>query len=426
MLKEILLWTFLVLGMFNFLHLAMYVVGANIYDIQQYRVKKSSKKRSRTRGKSPLVSIIIPAHNEELSIERCLDSIRCSTYRKVEVIVHNDFSTDKTARIVRQYIKAHPKFNLRLISRRHNVGKAGGVNYSIKKHAKGQLIMTLDADCVLQKRAIKMATNYFSDPTVVGVAANVKIMDHPSVLGLLQKFEHLVGYRSKKFYTLANCEFIVGGVASTYRRDVLDKVKLYDTDTQTEDIGLSMKIISTGNRNQKIVYASDVVAMTEPVYTLKALLTQRYRWKLGMLQNLIKYRFLTGNLNKKYSKSLTLYRVPVAFVSELNLLIEPILLGYLVYLSVKYQTLILFFGAYLTISVFVLLAIWHDEHMGVIEKASNSIYAPIIYFVFYIMNFVQIVAIIQVLFNPKKLLRKAEVSSQWVSPTRSGQQADFA
>lgn len=423
MIRNILLWAFLVLGIINFIQIALYVIGANIYDIKQF---KNSSKKHRRKGKSPLVSVIIPAYNESLSIERCLDSIRRSTYRKFEIIVHNDHSTDETAKIVRNYQKKYPKLNLRLINRQHNSGKAEGVNYSIKRWSKGDLIMTLDADCVIHRRAIKKAVDHFDDETIAGVAANVKIMDHPSILGLLQKFEHLVGYRTKKFYTVANCEFIVGGVASTYRREILDKVKFYDTDTQTEDIGLSMKIIANGNKKERIIYASDVVAMTEPVYNFSALLKQRYRWKMGMIQNLIKYISLTGNLSGKYHKSLTLYRVPIAFISEVNLLIEPFLIAYLLYLSIKYHTVALFLGAYLTISIIVFLAVWQDEHTKPLKKLKDSAYAPIIYFVFYIMNLVQVIAILQVLVQPKKVFRKTAISSRWISPARSGKTAKFA
>src|SRR5206468_1640829 len=140
------------------------------------------------------------------------------------------------------------------------------------------LTMTLDADSALDKYAIANAVEYFRDKRVVGVAANVKIMQQHSVLGMLQKFEHMIGYRSKKFYTLTNSEFILGGVASTYRYETLKRVGFYDTDTATEDIGLSLKIVSEGNKKQRIVYAANVVASTEGVQSYKALFRQRYRW----------------------------------------------------------------------------------------------------------------------------------------------------
>jgi cellulose synthase/poly-beta-1,6-N-acetylglucosamine synthase-like glycosyltransferase len=418
---EVLLYSiFIAVGLINTLHLGFYIVGANMYDIWQFRRRAGLPKRSRG---LPLVSVIVPAHNEELVIERCLESIRKSSYRKIEVIVHNDCSTDATRRIIADYQRTYPKFNLRLVNRRHQAGKAEGVNYCIKRYATGDLVMTLDADCVLRKDAIRNATTYFSDSSVVGVAANVRLLDKPTVLGVLQKFEHLIGYRSKKFYTVTNCEFIVGGVASTYRHELLKQVKYYDTDTITEDIGLSMKIVTQGNRQHRIVYAADVVAQTEGAHNFRALLRQRYRWKMGCLQNLFKYAYLTGTTSAEHTKSLTWYRFPMAFLSELILMVQPFVIAYVVVASMHYHTLGFFLGAYLTITVYVLLTIWPDEFSTVREKLRMSLYAPVLYFTFYLMDAVQVIAIVRCMINPRQVARRTAQQSIWISPERLGQSA---
>jgi cellulose synthase/poly-beta-1,6-N-acetylglucosamine synthase-like glycosyltransferase len=287
--------------------------------------------------------------------------------------------------------------------------------------------MTLDADCILRPDAIKNAVQYFDDPKIVGVASNVRLADNHSTLGVLQQFEHLIGYRSKKFYTITNCEFIVGGVASTYRREVIEQVGFYGTDTQTEDIGLSMKVVALGNRDNRIVYASDVVAMAEGAHSFKALLKQRYRWKMGSLQNLLIHVRLLFNPRKKYSPSLTFYRLPMAFFSEFMLLMQPVVIGYIIYLSIVYHTIGLFLGAYLTITLYVLLTIWPDEHSTLKRKLAKSLYAPFLYFAFYIMDTVQVIAIIRCLFNPKMIARQtAEQQAAWTPPSREGVQAQFS
>ncbi|HYH75115.1 MAG TPA: glycosyltransferase [Candidatus Saccharimonadales bacterium] len=421
--NDILFGLFIAVGLINTAHLGAYVAGANIYDIWQFRRSLRKVKGFR---KQPFVSIIVPAHNEELVIERCLESIRANRYRNKEVIVHSDKSSDATVKIIRAYQKKYPKFALRVIDRKKQVGKAGGVNFAIQRYAKGSLIMTLDADCVLREDAIKNAVAYFRDPTTVGVAANVRLMDQPTILGILQKFEHMIGYRSKKFYTMTNSEFIVGGVASTYRREILEEVGYYDTDTMTEDIGLSMKIVATGNKTRRIIYGADVVAATEPVHSFKALLKQRYRWKMGSMQNLLKHTNMIASRDKKYSKMLTWYRLPFSFLSEGILLIQPILITYILFLSFQYQTLGFFVGAYFTITIYILMAVWPDEHATVKHKIGMSLYAPIVYFTFYIMDAIQVVSIIRCLINPKQLMRRTAEQSTWVSPARAGQQVEFS
>lgn len=422
MLLRFLFYLFVTISIIDVIHLGLYLAGANFYDIRQFRRAARQPKRNHKQLR-PLVSVIIPAHNEELGIIRCLESVRRNTYRKLEIIVVDDASSDNTRKLVRDYIKKHPKRGIRLMYKRKNVGKASALNHVLANGARGELIMTLDADSVLHEKAITNVVSYFEDPKIVGVAANVRIMDSLTVLGLLQKFEHMIGYRSKKFFSVTNSEFIIGGVASTYRREVIKEVGFYDHDTTTEDIGLSLKVVARGNKQERIMYASDVLAMTEGVQTFKGLLRQRYRWKLGSLQNLIKHKGLLGNTDHRYSKSLTFYRLPMAFFGELMLLLEPLAIGYVLYVCYLLANISMVFGAYLTITAYLLLNLWPDEHMGFRKKCQLSLYAPIMYFVFYIMNIVQLTAIIRCLVNHKQTRNRVRVSSSWISPKRSGGEA---
>jgi cellulose synthase/poly-beta-1,6-N-acetylglucosamine synthase-like glycosyltransferase len=419
MLKDIVFYTFAVIAIINTIHFGMYIAGANIYDFLNIFKKRQQAAVSK-RSKRPLVSVIIPAHNEEKGIIKTLDSVRKSSYRKLQIIVVDDASTDSTRSLVWHYIQKYPTRNIHLLRKQTNVGKGEAMNHALRRMAKGELVMTLDADSTIAKDAIKNAVRHFeSDPGLVGLAANVQVVDDGSILSLVQKFEHMIGYRSKKFYTLTNSEFIIGGVASTYRREVIKAVGFYDTDTQTEDIGLSLKLMSRGNLYQKIIYASDVLAMTQGVQTYKALFRQRYRWKLGMLQNIIKYGNMIGSNDVMYSRMLTIYRLPLAVFSEFVLLVEPLLLAYIVYLSILNQNPMSIFWAYIVITLYVLWTLWPDEHLGWKAKARLSLYAPIMYFAFYIMNAVQLVSILRCLKDYKKLFRKVDTGGAWVSPERA-------
>lgn len=415
---------FISIGLIYLLHFGLYLVGANFYDIWQFNRKRRLPKRHHDRR--PLVTVLISAYNEELSIIRCLESIRKNTYRKWEIVIIDDGSTDKTHQLVSDYICKHPNRSISLLKMRKNSGKAAALNHGLKRQAHGDLIMTLDADSILGKNTITKAVSYFDDERVAGVAANVRVMDSPTILGLLQKFEHMIGYRSKKFYSLTNCEFIIGGVASTYRRSIMKKVNFYDTDTSTEDIGLSLKIASLGNTNYRLVYGVDVIAMTEGVKDFKTLLKQRYRWKMGMLQNLLKNKGLFANNDPKYTRALTFYRIPMAFLGEALLVLEPLAWVYLIYLSITFHTVSIFVGAYMTITLYILWNIWPDEHATLKRKISMSFYAPILYFIFYIMSVVQIVSIFRCLFNTKQITRKVTTDGKWTSPERTGQAATIA
>jgi cellulose synthase/poly-beta-1,6-N-acetylglucosamine synthase-like glycosyltransferase len=196
---------------------------------------------------------------------------------------------------------------------------------------------------------------------------------------------------------------------------------MYDTDTQTEDIGLSMKLVAMeGNRDKRIVYASDVVAMTEGVRTYHQLIRQRYRWKMGSLQNLFKYRALMLNGDKaKYSRMLTRYRLPMALIGEMMLILEPVVLIYIVYLSISYHTLGILLGAYCTVTLYTLWTVWPDEHFSLKQKLNLSLSALGIYFIFYAMDVVQMSAIARCLWNFRTISKRNGLTT-WVSPSRSG------
>ena len=378
-----------------------------------------------------MVSVIIPAHNEELCIRRTLDSVLASTHQNIEIIIVDDGSTDKTRVIVRDYIaSAHSndaktylgrsgrRLNFRrrylrsfvrsapiAIISQSNKGKGSALNNGIANHAHGKFIMCLDGDSILHPKAIASATAYFKDPKIIRVAANVRVIGG-SWLEILQRFEHIIGYRSKKFYTLTNSEFIVGGVASTYRKSAVEQVGFYNTDTMTEDIGLSIKLVASyGNRDYRIVYGSDVIAMTEGVQTFHGLMQQRFGWKMGNLQNLFKYRSLIANSDHtKYSRVLTNYRLPMAVFSECLLLIEPILLGYIIYLSFAYHTFGILLGAYSLMTAYIFWNFWPDEHLSLAEKIRMSLIGFVMYFMFYVMDIIQLSSIIRCLISTARLL----------------------
>lgn len=408
------------------LHLGYYLVSASFYDIWQFRRTHQQGRAENMQSYRPSVTVLVPAHNEEKVITRCLDSILTSTYPDVAIIAVDDASTDTTARVLRDYARRHPDTHLRIVRKRINVGKGAALNYALKRYVKSDLVMTLDADSILLPLSIEKAVSYFINPEVAGVAANVQIINEHTTLSLLQKFEHMLGYRTKKAYSLTNCEYVVGGVASTYRTSAMRAVHFYDTDTVTEDISVSMKIIAKGNRAHRILYGSDVVAMTEAVSNLKALFRQRYRWKYGSLQNIFKHRHLIGKSHSDFTAMLTFYRMPTALLTEFILLLLPLSWGYVIYLVLTQGGLSLVFGAYLTVTLYMLLTLWHDEHLPRREQLYLSAYLPVVYVIFFIMDIVQVAAIIRCFTHLTHLTKQKNVGSTWISPPRIGNQVTVA
>lgn len=100
----------------------------------------------------PLVSVIVTSYNYACYIEPCLRSIQQQSYSRFECIVVDDASTDNSADVVEQYIRAHGlEQNFRLVRRAVNGGQLAAFRTGLD-HSKGRFIAFIDADDMLQER----------------------------------------------------------------------------------------------------------------------------------------------------------------------------------------------------------------------------------------------------------------------------------
>src|SRR5699024_9452848 len=114
---------------------------------------------------------------------------------------------------------------------------------------------------------------HFQSTNVVAVAANVRIKRALNLIELVQYIKYLVGYQLKSSEQVLNLEYIIGGIGSTFRRTIMEAVNLYDTDTVTEDIDLTMKLLRKfGNTSYKFCYAFDCVVSTPAVHNFRQLI----------------------------------------------------------------------------------------------------------------------------------------------------------
>ena len=120
----------------------------------------NSLDKSKTLNISPLVSILIPARNEEKSIIRCLKSLVEQDYKNTEILVLDDNSTDNTKNIINKYIDDNK--NIKLISGENLPNGWIGKHWAceqLAKNAKGNYILFLDADTAINKEIIKTSVS---------------------------------------------------------------------------------------------------------------------------------------------------------------------------------------------------------------------------------------------------------------------------
>ncbi len=404
-----------VLSLLNFVRVLTMLIGADLYDIKQIM----RKRKTHQSPYRPLITVVIPAYNEEMGVIRTVRSVMANTYTRTQIIVVDDGSKDKTLRMLRNFQRQHK--GVFTVVHQANAGKAAAINRAVQYWAKGSLVMVVDADSLLAPDAIANMVAHFRDRKIIATASNVKIIPTRSLLGVAQRLEYLISYRMKRSLTTLNMEYIVGGVGSTFRRSALLKTGLYDTDTMTEDIDLTVKLIRHyGNKSYRVHYAADSVAYTEHVLTFKSLVKQRFRWKYGRFQTLLKNQELFFNNAKRYDKRLTWYQLPYALVGEFVLLLEPILVGYILFVAVRFTDVTSLISVYIIVTGFVFLMLTGEDSETTRSKIVLSAALPLAYVLMYILTAVEFAALVSSIRKSRQLFRREMHSSSWEHVERSG------
>ncbi|MEA3414054.1 MAG: glycosyltransferase [Nanoarchaeota archaeon] len=255
----------------------------------------------------PFVTVIIPAWNEEKSVENTLNSILSSDYPNFEIVFVDDGSSDKTYKIAKKFEKLK---NVRVFTKK-NGGKASAVNLGISK-ARGEIIFTMDADTRVDSTSMKKMVRYFKDPQVMSVTPAMLIDRKKgikqTVLQKVQQIEYYLGVFLRKVFAQLNAIYIAPGAFSAYRKSFFEKHGGYDEGNIVEDLEMAMRIQSKGYRTEN--------SPTSAIYTLgprtfRALTKQRVRWYWGLIKNFWEYRYM---VNKKYA-DLGLLVMPIGWIT---------------------------------------------------------------------------------------------------------------
>ncbi len=235
--------------------------------------------------KYPTVSFIVPAYNEEDSIETTLKALLKIEYpkNKKEIIVVNDGSKDNTAGIVRKIAVLHKQ--IKLIDKK-NSGKANSLNEAIKI-ARGELIAVVDADSYPEKDALMKMIGYFDDERVAAVTSRVLVKNKNNWLGRFQVLDYSIIAWTRKLLDFVDSVYVTNGPLSVYRKSVVKKLGGFDPNNLTEDIEITWHILSEGYKTR--MSYSAIVYTTVPE-KLSVWIKQRVRWNLGGLQTISKYR----------------------------------------------------------------------------------------------------------------------------------------
>jgi glycosyltransferase involved in cell wall biosynthesis len=201
--------------------------------------------------RAPLVSIVIPCRNEEAYVERCLDSILASDYPadRLEVLVADGGSTDRTRAILLRYAARHP--SITLLDNPQSTTPAG-LNVAIRA-ASGEIVLRMDAHVLYPPDYIRLLVaglNESGADNVGGVLETVPAEDTPTARAIALAISHRFGVGNSHFRVGTRERREVDTVPfGCFRRQVFARVGLFDEELiRNQDDEFNFRLITRGGR----------------------------------------------------------------------------------------------------------------------------------------------------------------------------------
>lgn len=262
-------------------------------------------------------TIIIAARNEEENIASCLRALINQSYpaAHMEIIVVDDNSEDNTYAIVQNFCEQYQFIKLILLDeKKGEQGKKLAIQKAMEL-AKGELIFTTDADCVMGMDWLRIMVSYQKKTHPEMIVAPVCFNREKKVFEKLQTLEFMALMASGAGALYFNKAILCNGANLMYTRRAFDAVNGFDEINDSpsgDDVLLMYKISKKFPRKVKFLKNEDVIVYTPAKQTIQAFIQQRKRWaskKLTQLNNSTKILSLVV-----YLFNFLLFSLPVLYV----------------------------------------------------------------------------------------------------------------
>lgn len=259
----------------------------------------------------PMVSILIPARNEEKVIGALLSSLQELEYPhdKLEILIINDGSQDKTGEIVSDKARFDTRIHLiNIPPEKAGRGKGHALNTGLE-HAVNDIIAVYDADNRPEKESLsRLCTALNSDPQLAAVTGKFRAYNRNKnwltrMINLeTLAFQWIIQAGRWQFMRIA----FISGTNFVIRRSLLQEIGKWDERSLVEDSELTFRIYEKG---YKVRFLPAAVTWEQEPETLKTWLRQRTRWARG-----------NGHIIKDYGKRLFKARPRKTSMELLNLM----------------------------------------------------------------------------------------------------------
>lgn len=246
---------------------------------------KSFPRQAHDTEDTAFVSLVMPIRNEEAYIHQSLDSVILQDYPadRMEVLVIDGMSTDRTREIIKEYQQKYP--NIRLID---NPGLIvpKGLNLAIHQ-AKGDIIVRVDGHCIIQKDYVRLCVQYLSQEGIYGVGGPMETIGETPLSDVIAlAMSSTFGVGGSAFRTVKNRTMFVDTVAfPAYRKEILLKAGLFDEElVRNQDDEYNFRLREMGG---KILLSSNIRSRYFSRSSFSSLFKQYYQygfWKVRVMQ----------------------------------------------------------------------------------------------------------------------------------------------
>jgi cellulose synthase/poly-beta-1,6-N-acetylglucosamine synthase-like glycosyltransferase len=232
-------------------------------------------------------TVIIPARNEAVNIKACVDSILNQDYPSdaFEIIVIDDFSEDDTAFIVQALSQQYPQ--VRLLQLKDHCKEGETLAYKKKAIeiavtvAKGDWILTTDADCIVPKKWLHLYNAYIQEYQPSFVAAPVMFIKTAGILNQFQLLDFLALQGITAAAVGAGKHSMSNGANLGFEKTAFIAVGGYqgvDHIASGDDMFLMHKMKQTLHKPVGYLFHPDAIVLTAAMDTRKGFIMQRIRW----------------------------------------------------------------------------------------------------------------------------------------------------
>jgi len=301
---------------YDSLLLGFMVVSSQIAVARQDRQRKAATTlvSPLASGKRPNLTVLICARNERLVLPECLRALAAQTEPADEIIVLDDGSTDGMVDwLTTEFALTFEPVGASALGRsalwpglrvwrKPNSGKADSLNIGWRM-ARGEIVVTLDADTYLEPRALAAIRNGFVEDPSLGIAGGVlvPVCQRTAWAGFFQffqTFEYARGFLWRLTFMQYNMLLLISGAFAAYRRSVLESAGGFDTTSWVEDYELTHRVYRNSfNSGYPITVKtiSGARGTTDAPATVNMFLNQRRRWFAGFIATHFKYHDMVGN-----------------------------------------------------------------------------------------------------------------------------------